>query len=308
MQPYATPMRVGEIEIVPVMDGVARMPPTEAFRLGNVVEGAKGLNDEDWGAPPLPAGRRRHARAGARRIPYAGRPASDDRVVLVDTGVGDLQAGPFDGGRLLASLAAGGVQPGDVTDVVLTHLHFDHVGWTTTRHGEVVFTNAAYRCDQRDWDHFGRTRPRCHQEAHAHRRSAGTVGGRRTAAAPGSTRCPRPDHTPGSTVMVVSDDADRPYWSATAVHCPVELLDDEWSGIGDVDPELAIRTRVARAPRDRGQRHPGGSGPLSRLAVRPAARRRRQAPLGRRLTPVLDVERARAGDRAVGDNPAHVHH
>ena len=29
------------------------------------------------------------------------------------------------------------------------------------------------------------------------------------------------------------------------VHCPVELLDDEWAGIGDVDPELAKRTRLA---------------------------------------------------------------
>ena len=28
-------------------------------------------------------------------------------------------------------------------------------------------------------------------------------------------------------------------------HCPVELLEDEWAGIGDVDSELARRTRVA---------------------------------------------------------------
>ena len=31
------------------------------------------------------------------------------------------------------------------------------------------------------------------------------------------------------------------------VHCPVELLDDEWGGMGDVDPALAKRTRVALA-------------------------------------------------------------
>ena len=31
------------------------------------------------------------------------------------------------------------------------------------------------------------------------------------------------------------------------VHCPVELLDDEWEGMSDVDPELALRTRVALA-------------------------------------------------------------
>ena len=31
------------------------------------------------------------------------------------------------------------------------------------------------------------------------------------------------------------------------VHCPVELLDEEWAGMGDVDPELAKRTRNAMA-------------------------------------------------------------
>ena len=29
------------------------------------------------------------------------------------------------------------------------------------------------------------------------------------------------------------------------VHCPVELLDEEWAGMGDVDPALALRTRTA---------------------------------------------------------------
>jgi hypothetical protein len=31
------------------------------------------------------------------------------------------------------------------------------------------------------------------------------------------------------------------------VHCPVELLDEEWAGVGDLDPELAKRTRNALA-------------------------------------------------------------
>jgi hypothetical protein len=31
------------------------------------------------------------------------------------------------------------------------------------------------------------------------------------------------------------------------VHCPVELLDDEWATIGDVDPAMAQRTRIALA-------------------------------------------------------------
>ena len=37
--------------------------------------------------------------------------------------------------------------------MLFTHLHFDHVGWATQQ-GTVVFPNATYRCDERDWVHF----------------------------------------------------------------------------------------------------------------------------------------------------------
>jgi hypothetical protein len=54
-----------------------------------------------------------------------------------------------------------------------------------------------------------------------------------------------PGHTPGSGVMVLSSGTARAVLLGDVAHCPVELLEDEWAGIGDVDPELARRTRVA---------------------------------------------------------------
>ena len=56
-----------------------------------------------------------------------------------------------------------------------------------------------------------------------------------------------PGHTPGSTIIVMSSGADRAMLLGDVVHCPIELLDDEWAGMGDVDPALARRTRVALA-------------------------------------------------------------
>jgi hypothetical protein len=53
---------------------------------------------------------------------------------------------------------------------------------------------------------------------------------------------------------VVSDGSDRALLLGDVVHCPVELLDDEWEGMGDVDPELAKRTRVALAREIEGKR------------------------------------------------------
>ena len=47
--------------------------------------------------------------------------------------------------------------------------------------------------------------------------------------------------------VVVSSGTARALLLGDVVHCPVELLDEEWAGMGDVDPELAKRTRNAMA-------------------------------------------------------------
>lgn len=59
----------------------------------------------------------------------------DERLVLVDTGIGDKQDDkfrshfePHGSASLLDSLKQKGFTPEDITDVFLTHLHFDHVG------------------------------------------------------------------------------------------------------------------------------------------------------------------------------------
>jgi glyoxylase-like metal-dependent hydrolase (beta-lactamase superfamily II) len=52
-------------------------------------------------------------------------------------------------------------------------------------------------------------------------------------------------HTPGSGIMILSSGNERAVLLGDVAHCPVELLEDEWAGIGDVDPELARRTRNA---------------------------------------------------------------
>ncbi|MEY4927034.1 MAG: hypothetical protein RI894_1470 [Bacteroidota bacterium] len=64
----------------------------------------------------------------------------DKRNILIDTGLGDKQDAkfrshfyPHGSDTLLNSLAQKGLQPDDITDVVLTHFHFDHVGGAVKR-------------------------------------------------------------------------------------------------------------------------------------------------------------------------------
>jgi glyoxylase-like metal-dependent hydrolase (beta-lactamase superfamily II) len=86
-----------------------------------------------------------------------------DRRVLVDVGMGDRweqkQVGIFGIERrphqLTAELAEAGITRESITDVVLTHLHFDHAGGAL-RKGEdgleIVFPNARHWVQKRHWD------------------------------------------------------------------------------------------------------------------------------------------------------------
>ena len=73
-----------------------------------------------------------------------------DRNILIDTGIGEYHPQKFQeqfkinprNQGLKSALAAAGLKPSDITDVILTHLHFDHVGGLTDSAGKSLFPNA----------------------------------------------------------------------------------------------------------------------------------------------------------------------
>jgi glyoxylase-like metal-dependent hydrolase (beta-lactamase superfamily II) len=86
-----------------------------------------------------------------------------NRLLLIDTGIGDKQSEKFFShyylhgeASMMSSLEALGFHPNDITDVVLTHLHFDHCGgaiaWDTSKNGyRPVFPNAIYWSNAQHW-------------------------------------------------------------------------------------------------------------------------------------------------------------
>ena len=87
-----------------------------------------------------------------------------NRLILIDTGIGDKQSEKFfshyylsDKNSLEPSLNNIGFSIDDITDVFLTHLHFDHCGgaikWNKDRKGfEPVFKNAIYWSNGKHWE------------------------------------------------------------------------------------------------------------------------------------------------------------
>jgi len=86
-----------------------------------------------------------------------------EKNILIDTGIGEKQDHNFlkyyylnGDATLLSSLARAGLHPKDITDVILTHLHFDHCGGAIKKEegrGLIpVFPNALYHVSQEQWE------------------------------------------------------------------------------------------------------------------------------------------------------------
>lgn len=84
-----------------------------------------------------------------------------ERKILIDTGMGEKQPEkffchyhPHGNASLLGSINAAGFQAEDITDVILTHLHFDHCGGAVSiKNGQagLTFPNAIYWSSEAHW-------------------------------------------------------------------------------------------------------------------------------------------------------------
>ena len=170
----------------------------------------------------------------------------DGRVVLFDAGIGAAK-----GGRLMAALDSLNYSPDRITDICITHLHFDHVGGLFNPDGTAAFPSATLHIPQEEYDAWASGRmgdsDMASRIAHAYEgRIAFFVAGDTlldaiaTIAAPG--------HTPGHTVygfsniLIVGD-----IMHAVAL----QLEHPEFSARYDADPKQAVITRRAILDRAR---------------------------------------------------------
>jgi len=87
----------------------------------------------------------------------------EDRKILIDTGIGNKQNEKFYGhydlngdDSLMGSLASNGISADQITDVLLTHLHFDHCGGAIIKQDDALlpqFPNAIYHLTESHWNH-----------------------------------------------------------------------------------------------------------------------------------------------------------
>ena len=199
-----------------------------------------------------------------------------DRLVIFDVGAG-ANFMPT-AGKLADSLAAAGIDPADVTDVLFTHAHPDHLWGLTDDFDELVFPNAEYRIGGAEWDFWSApdTIDKVSQD-----RQTFVVGAQNRFAAiedrvifieggqevlPGIEAVATPGHTPGHLSFMVQGAEPVLIVGDAITNSVISFARPDWPSGSDQDTELGAKTRVSlleRLAADKGRAigfhfpHPG---------------------------------------------------
>jgi glyoxylase-like metal-dependent hydrolase (beta-lactamase superfamily II) len=233
--------KVGSFDVLVVKDGArASGTPNETFGVNQSAEAVGALLEQNF----LPTGD--FVNGFSPTLIDTG---SD--VILFDTGFG--KAGRANGmGRLVEGMAAAGYMPADVTVVVLTHLHGDHIGGLM-EDGKPAFPNARYVIGQTEYDFWSDTARAGTPAEGGHKgvlanvvplAEKATFIGDAADVVPGITSIAAFGHSPGHLIFNVESAGKRLILAAdTANHFVLSLQRPDWEVRFDMDKAAAAATR-----------------------------------------------------------------
>lgn len=185
------------------------------------------------------------------------------QVILIDAGAGNQKKRKTASQNMLNTVVpqwmeAAGATRDKVTHVVFTHLHNDHVGWSTVLdNGRWVptFPNARYFMPKEDFDHFKDLNDRgvaffdspSFKDSVLPVYEAGLVEfltNQKEIA--GCLRVePRPGHSPGHRNYRICSQGEEVLFSGDVMHSPIQIVSPTWNCAFDMIPEVACGTRAA---------------------------------------------------------------
>jgi glyoxylase-like metal-dependent hydrolase (beta-lactamase superfamily II) len=178
--------------------------------------------------------------------------------VLIDTGSGSLNGATA--GKLIANLKQVDIAPDDITAVILSHAHSDHVGGLGGQADALLFPNARYFIGQTEWSFWTGNRielPKFkggdelkQKMVDVARSQLNLIRDRVTQfepkgeILPGFTALQAYGHTPGHVaIQIASGDAKMVHTADTVHTHTINLWNPSWQPIFDGDPDLAAATR-----------------------------------------------------------------
>ena len=179
-----------------------------------------------------------------------------DRLAIFDAGSGSNFRPTA--GKLLEGMSAAGIDPADVTDVVFTHGHPDHLWGVLDDLDELVFPNAAYRMGRAEWDFW---RDPATVDKMPDERKSFAVGAQTRMAAiaekielfaageevlPGVEAVETAGHTPGHMSFMIHGANEKLFVVGDAIsNAVISFQRPDWHSGTDQDPEQGAATRRA---------------------------------------------------------------
>lgn len=184
----------------------------------------------------------------------------DEKVILIDNGAGDKHLRQlsyynfFDLVDLKEELLKKGITPEQVTDVVLTHLHFDHCGYSTRKNvatGRLLpsFPNATHWVSRRQWENFLHPNALEKDSYFIENMKAVEDSGLLRLIDTDTTLCPGIDlrlfdgHTPGQIVPYIAM-PERTYVFAGDVIPLAASVSPEWISAYDTWPVISYQEKI----------------------------------------------------------------
>lgn len=179
---------------------------------------------------------------------------SGDQLVLIDSGNGD--SGAPTSGKWMSNFKAAGFDPANVSTVILSHFHGDHINGLRLKDGTAVFPNAAVMVPEQEWafwmdDGKMSAAPEGAKGAFQNaRRVFDPIKDKvvrfewEKEIVPGISSVEAAGHTPGHTVFALaSGDGKLLAMSDTTNHPALFVRNPDWTAVFDMDGEKAIATR-----------------------------------------------------------------
>ena len=235
--------RIGTFELTALYDGIWYRPINDAFiRNAPFAEVEHALADAFMPADKL-------ATPFTTLIVNTGK-----KLVLLDTGTGG-QIAPS-AGVLRDNLAAAGIDPKAVDQIVISHFHPDHINGIKDKDNDLVFPNAEIMVPAAEWAFWmddanmnaaeGALKLTFRNQRRIFADIAKQVVRFEPGAevAPGVVTLSAPGHTPGHTVFAIhSGDQSLMVLSDTAQHPAVFARHPDWQAAFDIDGDAAVATR-----------------------------------------------------------------
>ena len=185
----------------------------------------------------------------------------EDQKILIDTGLG-FRSEPveFKGmkipieGKMRARLGELNISEDSITDVILTHLHPDHIGGVCDEHLQPIFSRANHHIHQHEWDYWYGTAGEGENPFFKsfvqqnidplHKDQLNLIARDEHELLPGIVTIKVPGHTPGQIAVRIESKGQKLLFISDVWIHPLHIKHTDWQTIYDLDHDLAKASRI----------------------------------------------------------------